>query len=224
MDGYFLLILASLAFVGSHFLMSHPLRQPMVTMFGPRLFQAVYSLVSLATFIWMVTAFRSIVPSGSYWNVGDVHWAVASLLTLFASTLLVGSFAGNPALPSPNADKLVVKVPAGVFLVTRHPMMWAFALWGVAHILIAPRPEIFIMVGSIIFLALAGAKMQESKKITTMGVDWEGWMRRTHYWPQIGGFVKIGVTTWVIGILFWLVATWGHGPLGGFVAGVFRWL
>ncbi len=224
MDGYFLLIVASLAFVGSHFAMSHPLRQPMVAIFGNRMFQAAYSIVSLITFVWMVNVFRAMPVGATYWNVGDWHWIAASILTLLASVLLAGSFVGNPALPSPNAEKLVVKVPVGVFLVTRHPMMWSFALWGIAHILIAPRPEIFIFSGSIIFLALIGAKGQEYKKISTMGVDWDGWMRRTHYWPQLGKFVKVGTTTWLIGIILWLLATWAHSFFGAYAAGIFRWL
>jgi uncharacterized membrane protein len=224
MDDYFLLIIASLAFVGSHFAMSHPLRQPMVDILGARMFQAAYSIVSLVTFVWMVNIFRSMPVGATYWNVVDWHWITASIITLFASVLLAGSFVGNPAIPSPNADKLVVKMPVGVFLVTRHPMMWSFALWGIAHILIAPRPEIFILCGSIIFLALVGAKAQEYKKIKTMGVDWDGWVRRTYYWPQLGGFMKAGANTWLIGIILWLLATWAHNFFGAYAAGIFRWL
>jgi uncharacterized membrane protein len=224
MSGIMNLILASVTFVGGHFAMSHPLRAPMVTIFGPRMFQGIYSLISLASFYWMVVAFQAVPTGISFWPVGDRLWIAASVLTLLASILLVGSFIRNPALPSPKAEELAAKMPAGVFLVTRHPMMWSFALWGVAHILIAPRIEVFILAGSIIFLALSGSKAQEIKKRTTMGVDWDGWMRKTHYFPQIGQLHRIGAGNWLGGILLWLLVTWGHGFYGFLGAGIFRWL
>ena len=43
------LVAACLAFVGTHFAMSHPLRAGMVRALGEKGFQGVYTLVSLAT-------------------------------------------------------------------------------------------------------------------------------------------------------------------------------
>ena len=59
------LIAASVAFVGTHFALSHPLRGAVVRMAGERGFQGVYSLVALATFAWMVLAFRAVGPGGA---------------------------------------------------------------------------------------------------------------------------------------------------------------
>ena len=50
------LIAASVAFVGTHFALSHPLRAPLVGVVGENGFAAVYSIVGLATFGWMVWA------------------------------------------------------------------------------------------------------------------------------------------------------------------------
>ncbi len=224
MDGVLSLALASVTFVGTHFMMSHPLRAPLVATFGAGLFQGIYSIVSLASFYWMVVAYQSVPVGVGYWQVGDRLWIAASVLTLLASVLLVGSFVRNPALPNPKAEELAAKMPSGVFLVTRHPMMWSFALWGVAHILIAPRIEVFILAGSIVFLALAGSKAQEIKKRTTMGVDWDGWMRKTHYFPQLGRLHRIGAANWLGGLLLWLLTTWGHNFFGDWGAGIFRWV
>ncbi|WP_397590399.1 NnrU family protein [Sphingorhabdus sp.] len=57
MISYLALTSASLLFVGTHFLMSHPLRAPLVQRFGPNGFMLVYSAVSLVTFVWMVLEF-----------------------------------------------------------------------------------------------------------------------------------------------------------------------
>ena len=224
MSSYAMLIFASIAFVGSHFAMSHTLRPAMVRMFGRAGFVAVYSLISLALLIWMVMAYRAAPTGNMWWNVGDVLWGISSGVTLFAAVLYAGSFSGNPALPSPGAAELAARTPTGVFRVTRHPMMWSFALWGIAHILIAPRAEVFIFIGSIIFLALAGSAAQEVKKSNVMGVEWEAWLRKTSYMPRITQFFNVGAANWVIGVVIWLLATWAHNFFGPYAAGVFRWL
>jgi uncharacterized membrane protein len=227
MDGFASLIIACGAFVGTHFLMSHPLRAGMVSRLGNGGFMGVYSLVSLATFGWMIWSFRQAPISDDFWIVSDVVWIVASLLTILAAIFYCGSMIGNPALPNPDAnaaDALAAKTPSGMFLVTRHPMMWGFALWGISHILIAPRMANFIFVGSIIFLALVGAKAQDAKKAATLGAGWESWQARTSYWPRLSQLGRIGWQLWAAGIALWLLATWAHDFFGAYGAGLFRWL
>ncbi len=223
---YAQLVAAALAFVGSHFALSHPLRAGLVKRFGAGLFQGLYSLVAIATFVWMVFAFRAIPPLGELpWNgFRDLPWGAASLLMLAASVLLVGSFLGNPALPQPRAKALALHHPKGVFRITRHPMMWSFALWSAAHVLVSPSPRVMILSAAIAFLALVGAHMQDRKKEVLMGDAWATWERRTSYWPRLGSFAKAGAVPWLGGIVLWLAATWAHIPAIGIPAGLWRWL
>ena len=81
------LLAAAVAFVGLHFALSHPLRPSLVSRLGEGGFRLVYSLVALASFVWMVQAFRAVGPGGaSLWNgMGELPWLLASLLTLVAS-------------------------------------------------------------------------------------------------------------------------------------------
>ena len=51
------LLAASIALVGTHFLLSHPLRAPIVGAIGTGAFLGLYSLVALATLGWMAAAF-----------------------------------------------------------------------------------------------------------------------------------------------------------------------
>ncbi len=223
---YAQLVAAALAFVGSHFALSHPLRAGLVKRFGAGLFQGLYSLVAIATFVWMVFAFRAIPPQGelSWHGFNDLPWAFASLLMLAASVLLVGSFLGNPALPQPNAKALALHHPKGVFQITRHPMMWSFALWSLAHVLVSPSVRVMILSAAIAFLALVGAHMQDRKKEVLMGAAWATWEHRTSYWPKLGGFARAGVVPLVGGLVLWLAATWAHIPAIGMAAGVWRWI
>ncbi len=224
MSGYFLLIISCFAFVGSHFAMSHTLRRTMIRTFGKGGFMAAYSLISIAFFALMIYAFVNVPKYLPMWQSGDIVWIIASILTFIAAILFSGSMIGNPSLPSPASADLAMRTPAGVFRATRHPMMWSFALWGLAHILVAPRLDNLIFAGSIIFLALAGAKAQEIKKANMMGVEWEMWLRRTSFFPRLTGFVRIPILYWIIGLVTWLAATWAHAYFAVPPAGLFRWI
>jgi uncharacterized membrane protein len=219
------LIAAATAFVGAHFALSHPLRAPLVRVTGEKAFPALYSLVALATFGWMVMAFRVVPPAASLWNGMETGpWAIATVLMLLASVLLVGSFLGNPALPAPGAAALAAKGPHGVFHVTRHPMMWSFALWSAAHVLVSPTPRVIVLSLAVAALALLGSHMQDRKKEVLMGAAWSGWEERASYWPRLSALGKAGAVPWLGGIALWLGATWVHGWLIAMPAGVWRWV
>jgi uncharacterized membrane protein len=50
---------ALVAFIGTHFLLSHPLRPPLVKALGEKAFSAVYSLVAFGTFYLVFAAFKA---------------------------------------------------------------------------------------------------------------------------------------------------------------------
>lgn len=225
MQGYAMLLAGAIGFVGSHFAMSHPLRAPLVARLGEKGFQLLYTAVSLATFFLMVRGFQRAPVGPTFWCAGDVLWGLSTVLMLIASILFAGSLVGNPALPVPEAAarKIAVKEPGGVFRITRHPMMWSFALWGVSHILVAPRIDTLILCGAIIILALVGSRMQDRKKFIVMGDAWLHWQSRTSFVPFGRGFAFPGWLALIGGVALWLAAQWAHMPLGAGVAGVFRW-
>jgi len=219
---YLLLAAASIMFVGSHFLMSHPLRMHMVRKFSANGFLGIYSLVSFATFGWMLLEFGRAPKGDALWPASDAVWIVASVLTLVAAVLFSGSFIRNPALPGV-PDAMAGQAPFGVFKATRHPMMWGFALWGVAHILVAPRIDNFIFAGSLVFLAIVGSKAQEIKKRKLMGAQWDGWLRITQFAVHPVALFQVGIGPWIAGIILWAAATWAHPYWNVAGAGLFRW-
>lgn len=227
MDSLAPLLTACVFFVGSHFLMSHPLRRPMIGRLGEKGFLGVYSLVSLAGFGWMIWAFSQAPVGELYWAPTNAIWIVASILTLLAAILFVGSHRGNPAMPDPDGDMirtLAAKVPTGVFRVTRHPMMWGFALWGLSHMLVAPRMDSFLFNGSLVFLALAGSYGQDRKKEASLGDAWVKWERQTSFLPRLSQLAKVEPRILLIGVIFWLAATWAHNLFGNYGAGIYRWV
>ncbi|MFC4293803.1 NnrU family protein [Novosphingobium tardum] len=220
------LIAASLAFVGTHFAMSHPLRGPMVRALGEKGFAGVYSLVSLAAFAWMILAFRAMPRRGlPLWNgSGTAIWIVASLVSIVALALFIGSLRGNPALPGAVVHPEGAQAHAGgVFRVTRHPMMWGFALWALAHVLVAPTARTLVLAGAIAFLALVGAHLQDGKKEVLMGEGWRDWEAKTSYWPRLAALPGIGLGLWATTLVLWAAITWAHIPLAYVPAGLWRW-
>ncbi len=223
-------ILAALAFLGTHFALSHPLRASIVSRVGEAVFLAVYSLVAGVTLVWLALAFRAVPAEAPWWPAGDDGaWGIAMLLMLVASILLVGSLFGNPALPNPGRPTAPPE-PRGVFTITRHPMMWAFALWSVSHILVMPTPSNAVLAGSVGFLALVGAALQDKKKERLQPGPWRAWEARTSYWPFAAilarrvRFGLPGAVPLLGGVVLWLAATWAHEPLAGVPAGIWRYI
>jgi uncharacterized membrane protein len=223
-------VLAAIAFVGTHVLLSHPLRGPLVARIGERGFMLVYSVVAIATLWWLVVAYRAAPATPFWWPVGDGIWAVATAAMLVASVLFVGSLIGNPALPDPTTAAKPLPTPRGVYAITRHPMMWAFAIWGLVHVAVYPIAANAVLAGAIVVLALFGAHLQDRKKAALQPTRWPEWQHRTSYWPfaaiaqrraRFGGFRPHDLAG---GLVVWLAATWAHLPLAGWAAGVWRWV
>lgn len=213
------------AFVATHLALSHPLRAPLSRILGAKGFLGVYSLIAFVTLGGMAHAYSAARPGAAMqWAVGDTQWLIASLLMWFASILLIGSMRGNPALPDPRA-RLLAKQPArGVYAITRHPMMWSFAIWAGVHALVNPTHPSIILSAAIAFMALVGAAGQDAKKRKLMGDTWKDWASRTSYLPFGRGFALPDGFALIGGTILFLVVSWAHGALGYVAAGFWRWL
>jgi uncharacterized membrane protein len=220
------LALATIAFVGSHLAMSHPLRLRLVQNLGERYFLIVYSAVSAVTLLWMILAYRSVRNSDPLWIAPSWWWPVASGIMLVATILLIGSLVRNPAFPHPGAGKQAIPPAAGVFAVTRHPMNWSFILWSLVHISLWGSPRNLIVASGILVLATAGSIGQDRKKLSLLGPAWRGWMDRTSFIPFaaiLARKVKLraaapGWRVLVGGLLLWLAITIWHAPSASVVA------
>jgi uncharacterized membrane protein len=220
------LALATLAFVGSHLAMSHPLRVRLLVLLGDQLFLLLYSAVAFVTLGWMILAWRAVANSVALWVAPDWAWWAGSGVMLVACILLVGSFFRNPAFPHPGARPKAVRPASGVFAVTRHPMNMAFILWALTHIALWGSPRNLIVAGGILVLALVGSIGQDGKKLDVVGEPWRQWMERTSFVPF--GALLTGRAKWrglieawpalLGGLLLWLAITWFHAPEASLVA------
>jgi uncharacterized membrane protein len=147
------LIVATLAFVFGHFLLSWaPVRDALVARLGRGPFLGVYSVFALATFVWMNMTY-SRAPVTELWPHTLAAKQVAWVVMLLASLLLVcGATTPNPT--SVGGER--VAESRGIFKVTRHPILWAVALWALTHMGTTGDAASQIFFGGLALLSLGG--------------------------------------------------------------------
>ena len=147
---------------------------------GP--FQGLYSLVALPTFglddlVLRGDRARAAAVGSRARRAGSPR--PADVARLDPVRRLVPRQSGASRRPSRGAKRR----PSGVFAITRHPMMWGFALWAIVHLLVVGTPKAMVFDGAILFLALAGSVGQDRKKAKLMGERLHEWTAQTAFLP-----------------------------------------
>lgn len=219
------LALASAAFVGTHFLLSHPFRAGLVARMGERGFAILYSVIAIATLAAMIHYFSPAnAGAAPLWTAGDAAWIAATLLMWFGAILFMGSLRRNPAFPRPGVTMARIDPPRGVFAITRHPMNWGFSSWALVHAIVNATPANLVLSAAILILAIGGSVGQDAKKTRALGDMWREWQARTAFFPFGRGFALPDAFATIAGTLLFLIATWAHGALGAMPAGIWRWV
>ena len=220
--------LAMALFVATHLaLSSPPLRARLVSRMGENGFRGLYSVLSLALLAWAALAYGD-APVVDLWDPPIGLKQLSLLIMPVACVLLVaGLTTPNPSAIGGGQPEIVNAGPTGVLAVTRHPVMWSFALWGIAHLLANGDVASLILFGGITFLALVGARAQDAKKRRQLGADWEGFAARTSFLPLAAllarraklrpgeiGWWRIALGLALFALLLWLHPwLFGVGPL-----------
>jgi uncharacterized membrane protein len=178
------LAIAALLFVGSHFGLSSPaVRAGLVGRLGERLFVGLYSLLQILLLVWLVRAYAT-APFLPLWS--PAAWtAWVPLLAMPPALLLM---VGGLIRPNPTAVMQDAKGPPdaavrGMLTVTRHPVMWAFALWALSHLAANGDAASIVLFGAIAVLALVGTLAIDAKKRARWGAAWSGFAARTSNLP-----------------------------------------
>lgn len=176
--------LAALAlFLISHAIPARPaLRKRLVARYGERTYRLLYSGLSLLLLAWLISA-AARAPYVPLWDVTIGQYWVPVVAMLPAFIL----FAGGALVPNPLSVSFrrggFDPRRAGVITITRHPILWGFALWAFAHAV--PNGDLFslIMFAGFGLFALAGMALIDRRKQRELGSRWKDLARRTSVIP-----------------------------------------
>jgi uncharacterized membrane protein len=225
-----MLAISGLIFLGIHIVPATPLRRGATAAMGEPAYMGLFSLLSLIVFIWWVQVFNATPYDAALWTIPAWWpWVKAALMLLAAVLFVAGLSSPNPTLPQGGALLERPDVAAGIFAVTRHPLMWSFGLWGIAHLISQPNWRGFLFFGLFALTAIGGAVLQERRKTATYGASWQRFTAKTSFVPFLAilqgraklspseiGWWRVGLAIFIWALLLhlhpWL---FGAAPLPG---------
>lgn len=216
-----LLLAAAILWVGVHVgIAGTAVRARLVQSLGEVGFRIGYSLISVVSITLLVMAWQA-APYIPLWDAPDWYRWLMALLMLPIMLLFVASV----ATPNPTAvgGKLDETGPRGIQRITRHPMLWSFALWALVHVLGNGDLASVIFFGTFAISALIGmpsidrklaardpeaaAKLQAVTSILPFGAIMAGRNRLV--------LAEIGWVAPVLALLGWAVTLHFHARFFG---------
>jgi uncharacterized membrane protein len=165
------LAVAALIWIGAHVgIAGSGLRRALAYRLGETGFRGAFSLLSFLAIAFLIASFSQ-APLVPLWVAPDwLRWALVAVMLaaflLFATAVL----ARNPT--AIGGDAALRQEPRGVVRVTRHPMLWSFALWAAVHVLGNGDIASLLFFGAFLLTALAGMPSIDAKVARR---DPEGW-------------------------------------------------
>ncbi len=196
------LLLAALLWVGLHLgIAGTAVRAAFVTRVGERGFTLGFSVASAVSITLLVLAWQA-APATPLWMPPRwLGWALVALM-LPAFILFAGSVMTRNAT-SVGQNEALAAEPRGMLRVTRHPMLWSFALWGLIHVIGNGDPASAIFFGAFAVTGLAGMPSLDAKVAARDPAGWAGFAARTSVLPF--GAIVAGRNRLVASELLWPV-------------------
>lgn len=178
------LLIAALFLVGTHLgIPNTQLRPHLVATIGEGLYRILYSLISIVSIAWLVHAW-SAAPLRVLWTPGPGLRHFPLLVMPVACLLLVCALTQrNPTALGQAPDPDTPEPARGIVRVTRHPMLWAVALWAIVHILANGDLASLLFFGAFAVLALAGSVLSDARRTEQRPPGWGVFLQRTSNLP-----------------------------------------
>jgi len=219
-----LLLAAAILWVGVHVgIAGTVVRARLVERLGEAGFRIGYSIISVLSITLLVMAWQA-APHIPLWGIADWFRWLMALLMLPVLLLFVASV----ATPNPTAvaGKLDEAGPRGIQRITRHPMLWSFALWAALHLIAKGNLAGVLFFGAFLTTSLIGMPSIDRKLAMLRPALWARLAPATSILPFgaiLGGRnrlmpAEIPKAVWIIGGIAWLVLLVGHPWLFGYPA------
>ena len=207
------------AFAGSHILLSStPVRSRLVARIGEGPFAGAYSLIALVFFSLLVWAYLTNKHAGPWlWTVAmtePLRWVVYLVMGTALVLIMCGVVQPSPALIGQKS----AGEPAGILLITRHPVFMGWGLGGLVHLLPNGTAADLAFFGGFALFAVVGSAHQDRRKLAAGVPGYEEFCARTPFLPFTGGRTLEGLrglpkTGFAAGIVLTLVVRFFHASL-----------
>lgn len=217
------LIVASIFWIGIHVVVSGLARPAIAGRIGEAAFAGLFSVLSVIALGGLIIAWVA-APYAALWPPGTLLGYAPLVLMPFALLFFVPSVTQkNPTSAGPPARGPAALPVRGITRITRHPMLWAFALWALGHLLANGDLASLWFFGAILVVALSGMPSIDRKRLRSLGADYEAFMAQTSILPfaaiaggrQSFSLREIGWWRPLLAILLYLVLIAVHGPVFG---------
>jgi uncharacterized membrane protein len=215
-----LLLIAALLWIAVHIGVSGSrVRHAVVARTGEGPFRGLFSLLSILTLGFLVWAWSRSATTPLWYAPQWLRWILVVVM-LPAFVLFVASVSGrNPTMVGGEG----APPPRGVQRITRHPMLWSFALWAAVHVAGNGDTAAIVFFGAFLVTALAGMPSIDAKLARRDPATWQALSAATSIVPfaaiaqRRNRFVarEIGWLTPLIGAVAWAVLLYLHPWLFG---------
>ena len=161
-----------------------PLRGRLISAIGANPYRGLFSLLSALGLAALALAWRAVDSSTPLWSAGPAATWATLFLMLPAMIFFVGSVTdANPG--AVGGERLLGRedLVRGIFRVTRHPMLWAFAIWAACHLAMRGTVEGVLFFGAILLSALAGMWSIDRKRVRAAPQEWAAYTAVTSIIP-----------------------------------------
>lgn len=211
-----MLIIAALVWIALHLgIAGTRLRDRIVRGIGEGPFRGAFSILSIAALVWLICSYNAAATT-SLWRPPSWLLALLVLAMLPACALFVGSV----TTPNPTAigGEGAAGQPRGIQRITRHPMLWSFAIWAAVHMIGNGDTASLVFFGAFLVTALAGMPSIDAKLARRNSAAWStleastaiipfaaiAEARNQLVWNEIGWW-RIG-----LGLLLWALLLYLH--------------
>jgi uncharacterized membrane protein len=191
-------------------------RAALVSRIGENGFRIAFSIASVVTIGLLIAAYSK-APYIALWDTPPwLGWLLVLAMLPAFILFVVSILARNPT--AVGQEGALRQDPRGIVRITRHPMLWSFALWAGVHILGNGDLASLLFFGAFLITALAGMPSIDTKVAAR---DRDGWQRfsaltsilpfaaliagRNHpVWSEIGWLPPL------IGGVLWVALLFAH--------------
>jgi uncharacterized membrane protein len=182
-----------LGFAGSHMLLSsRTLRPRLVAGLGERAFLGVYSLVSFAFFIPLVSVYFANKHAGPLlWSIPigtPLRWALYAGMAVAYVLIVAGLVRPSPASIVPGDP-----TPRGAQWLTRHPLLMGLGLFGLLHLVPNGNAADVAFFGGFPIFAIVGCLHQDQRKLAAGTPGFAAFHRQTPFLPFTGSSTGRGI-------------------------------